>query len=115
MASGVRHDAGPGTPATPPLQEEISSKRQTIVRSPPPPAQAIPARPSQASAEPQQAGGRAGPRRRAAPFSAEAAGVGPVARQSFLDAEGSNGVWSEAAASGRGPGWLGGRRLPREE
>ncbi|KAJ1126110.1 hypothetical protein NDU88_004519 [Pleurodeles waltl] len=46
---------------------------------------------------------------------AEVVGVGPAARQLPDRAEGSNSVRDEAAASGMGPGQLGGRHLTREE
>ncbi|KAJ1184206.1 hypothetical protein NDU88_001016 [Pleurodeles waltl] len=46
---------------------------------------------------------------------AVAVGVGPAAQQLPDRAEGSNSVRNEAAASGMGPGQLGGRHLTREE
>ncbi|KAJ1116695.1 hypothetical protein NDU88_004901 [Pleurodeles waltl] len=118
MKSGVQHNTGPGAAATPPLWRRfaVSAKQwrwlwgagsTTAVGNP----GAVP----QSSTTSQQTRGGAGPQRRAAPNPAEAAGLSPVPQQSPLDAEGSNGVRSEAPASGRGPGQLGGRHLTREE
>ncbi|KAJ1216948.1 hypothetical protein NDU88_004546 [Pleurodeles waltl] len=63
----------------------------------------------------QQSGGGAGPRHQAAPNPAEVVGIGPAVRQLPDRAEGSNSVRNEAAASGGGPGQLGGRHLTWEE
>ncbi|KAJ1217112.1 hypothetical protein NDU88_004707 [Pleurodeles waltl] len=110
---GARHSAGPGAAASTLLQGR--SAASGLLGTDPPSATGDPGAVPQGSAASQQSSGGAGPRRQTAPSPAEAAGVGPAARQLSNREEGSNSVRSEAAAAGRAPGQLGGRHLTREE
>ncbi|KAJ1176655.1 hypothetical protein NDU88_001924 [Pleurodeles waltl] len=84
-------------------QQALTSSATSGAQAPPP------------SRQPSVGRRRVGSRRQAASSPAATANLGPAARCSKHGAEGSNGVRSVAAASGRGPGRLGGRPLSQTE